>query len=179
MQYHSFTWIWDRIVFFYHSLKAIFFSFQGQRPFSTVTTVDDFIFHGIFRFPHRPRVWPLVWIAVTIRNSIPHLRIFTIRKVVGWQRSMMRPPQMRMQNGPPFIINCSSSRSSSGGVVFHKCSDIYKPPTPSILGDTKQILPLTGDTTALACTRIPNLSVMGGFGLGVCLLNTYAATRGQ
>ena len=72
-------------------------------------------------------MWPLVRIDVTIRNSIPILRIFTIWRVAGWQRSIMRPSEMRMQNGPPFIIDCLSLGGGSRGGVFNKCSDIYTP----------------------------------------------------
>ena len=72
-------------------------------------------------------MWPVVGIAVTIGNSIPSLRIFTIWRVSGWQRSMRRPPRTRMKNGPPFIID----RSSPGGIsrvgVFHKFSNMYTP----------------------------------------------------
>ena len=83
-----------------------------------------------YQFTYRPRVWPLVRIAVTIGNSISRLCIFTILRVAGWQWSMRRPPQTRIQNGLPFIIDCSSSGGVSHGGVFHKCSDLYTPPPP-------------------------------------------------
>ena len=59
--------------------------------FFTVTTVDDWLFHSNF-LPYHPRVWPVVQIAVIIGNSNPSLRIFTICRVVGWKRSIRRPP---------------------------------------------------------------------------------------
>ena len=92
--------------------------------------VNECLFHGIFRFPHCPRVWALVQIAVTIGNSIPSLFIFTICWVAGWQRSMWKPPQIIMQNGPPFIIDRSSPGGGSWGGVFQKFSIIYIPPPP-------------------------------------------------
>ena len=112
----------------FSSFQGKFFLSPRKREFFTVTTVDDCPFHGIYRFPHCPWVWPLVRIAVTIGNWIPSLRIFTIWRLAGWQRYTRRPPQMRIQNGPPFIIYCSSSGGSLWGGVFHKCSDIYTPP---------------------------------------------------
>ena len=72
-------------------------------------------------------MWPLVRISVTVGNSIPSHIIFTIWRVTGWQRSMRRPPRMRTQNGPPFIIDRSSPGGGSRGGVFHKCSNIYTP----------------------------------------------------
>ena len=111
-----------------------FLSFYGKfclsprtMEFFTVTTVDNWLFHQTYRFPYHPRVWPVVQIAVTIGNSIRSLRIFTIWRVSGWQRSMRKPPQMRIQNGPPFIIDCSSPGRVLREGVFHKFSDIYTP----------------------------------------------------
>ena len=83
MQYHSFTWILVHIVCLFQLFKAKIFSLEGQWPFLTVTTIDDCLFHGTYRFTHCPRVGPLVRIAVTIGNSIPSLRIFTIWRVAG------------------------------------------------------------------------------------------------
>ena len=130
IQYHSFTRIWVRIVFLFNLFKASFLCLQGQWPFFTVTTVDACLCHGIYWFPHFPQVWPLLWISVTVGNSIPSLRIFTIWRVEGWQRSMWKPPQMSIQNGPLFIIYSSSPRGGSRWGVFHKCSDINTPPPP-------------------------------------------------
>ena len=87
---------------------------------------------------------------------------------------------MRMQNGFPLIIDRSSPGSGLQGGVSHKFSNIYTPPTPPPrLGDAKQIIPLMGDAVALARTRMPGRSPVGGWGWGSCLLNAYAATRGQ
>ena len=90
MQYHSFNRIWVCISSLLHPFKQVFF-LQGQWPFFTVTTVEDCLFHQTYWFYHHPQVWPLVWIAFTIVNSIPSLRIFTIWWVSVWQRSMRRP----------------------------------------------------------------------------------------
>ena len=136
MQYHSFTQIWVRIVFLFHSFKGNFFYLQEQWRFSTVNAVNDCIFDQTYRFPYLPRVWPLVQIAVTIGNSIPSLRIFAILRVAGWQGDrvagcqlfMRRPPWMRIQNGPPFIIDLLYLGGGSRGGVFHKCSNKYTPP---------------------------------------------------
>ena len=126
MHYDSFTRIRVRIVSIFHPLRQVFFS-PRTRFFFTVTTFEDWLFHRTYQFLYHTRVRPFVQISVTIRSSIPGLCIFTIWRVVGWQRSMRRPPRMRMQNGPPFIID----RSSPGGVlrygVFHKFSNIYTP----------------------------------------------------
>ena len=75
--------------FLFKYFQGKFFSLQGQWNFFTITTVDNCLFHRTYRFPYRPQVWPLVRIAVTIGNSIPSPRIFTIQKVAGWQRSML------------------------------------------------------------------------------------------
>ena len=111
---------------FFILLRQVFFS-SKTLDFFTITTVDDWLFRRTYSFPYHPRVWLVVRIAVTIGNSIPRLRIFTIWRVAGWQRSMRRPPQMRMQNGPPIIMD----RLSPGGVsregVFQKCSNRYTP----------------------------------------------------
>ena len=123
----------------FSSFKGKFFLSPRTMNFFTITTVNYCRFRGIYWFPHSPQVWPLVRIAVTIRNSIPSLRSFTIWWVAGWQSSMRRPPKMRMQNGPPFIIDHSSPGGDLRGWVFHKCSKIYKPPPP-ISGYAKQIL---------------------------------------
>ena len=166
----------------FSSFQGKFFSIQGHWPFFTVTTVDYCLFHGIYRFSYRPWVWSLVQIAVTIGNSIPSLCIFTIWPVVVWQRSMRRPPRMRTKNGPPFIIDRSSPGGGSRGGVFHRCSDIYTPPPQNLHrpGNSKQILPLTGDAVALARVHMPEGSPMGWrWGLGCCLLNAYSATRWQ
>ena len=84
-------------------------------------------FPSTYIFPYHPWVWHVVRIAVTISNSIPSLRVFTMWRVAGWQRSTRRPPRMRMQNRPPFIIDRSSPGGVSREVVFYKCSDIYTP----------------------------------------------------
>ena len=181
MEYHSFIWTWVRIVFPFHPFKASFISLQGKLTLFTVTTVDDCLFHGIYQFTHHPWVWPLIQISVIIGNSIPSPHIFTILRVSGCHWSTRSPPQMRMHNGSPFIINCSSPGGGLRGGVFHKCSDIYKPPPQNrpILEDAKQILPLTGDATKLVRVPMPEWSLIWGWGLGCCLLNAYAATRGQ
>ena len=95
--------------------------------FSIVTTIDDRLFRLTYQFTYHPQVWPVVQIAVTIGNSIPGLHLFTIWRVAGWQRSMRRPPRMRMQNWPPFIIGFLSPGGVSIEGVFHKCSDINMP----------------------------------------------------
>ena len=95
--------------------------------FLTITNVNDCLFHRTYQLPYRTRVWPLVRIAVTTSNSIPSLSTFAIWRVAGWQRSMGRSPRLRMENGPPFIINRSSPGGDLRGGVFHKCFDIYTP----------------------------------------------------
>ena len=164
------------------SFQGEFFSLQEQWPFFTVITVGDCLFHQAYWFPYRPRVWPLILIAVTIGNSIPSFYIFTIWRVAGLKWSMRRPPQIIMQNGPPFIIN----RSSPGGVsrrgVFHKCFDIYTPPPQNRprSGSAKQILPLTGDAVTLALMHaqlIPDWGVgVGGVYLECVLCDTGTVT---
>ena len=126
------------VLFIYSNLSPHCFPFsffQGKfylsprkMVFFTVIAVNDWIFNRIYRFSHRPRVWQLVWIAVTIRNSIPNLHIFIIWRIAGWQRFIRRPPWIRMWNGPPFIIDLLSPGGRSRGGEFHKCSDIYTPP---------------------------------------------------
>ena len=127
MQYHLFTRIWIHVDLFFSSFQGKFIFLQGQWLFFAVTTIDDWLFHQTYWFPYHQQVWPVIIISVTIGNSIPSLFIFTIWRVEGWQLYMRRPPWMRMQNVPPFIID----RSSPGGVLregeFHKCSDIYTP----------------------------------------------------
>ena len=160
-----------------------FFSLQGQWLFFTVTTVDDWPFRRTYWFPHHPQVWPVVRIAVTIGNSIPSLRIFTILQVAVWQRSMRRLPQMRMKNGPPFIIDNSSPGGVSREGVFHKCSDIYTPhpktaPNQEMLNryfPSRETLQRWG---ALPCPSDTKLGVWD-MGLLCCLLNAYAVTWGQ
>ena len=155
----------------FSSIQGKFFLSPRTMEFFTVTTVKGCIFHRNYQFPYHPRVWPLVWIAITIGNSIPSLRIFTIWRVKGWQRSMRRPPWMRMKNGPPFIIDTlvSRGRHARGGVpqiIWY----IYAPPqNRPKSGDAKHILPLTGDAAALAGAHarvIPNW----GVGVGVLYL---------
>ena len=127
MQYHSFTRISACVALLFHPFKAIFLS-PSTMAFFTVITVGDCLFHQTYQFPHHPRVWPLVQIAVTIKSSIPSLRIFTIWRVAGWQQPMRRPPLLRIQNGPPFIIDRLSPGGGSRGGVFHEFSNIYTPP---------------------------------------------------
>ena len=112
----------------FSSFQSKFFSIRGQRNFFNVTTVNDHLFRGFYRFPHCPRIWPLVRIPV-IKQFNPKALYFRHPAVykVGWQRSMMRPPRTRMKNGPPFIINRLSPWGSSRGGVFLKCSNIYTP----------------------------------------------------
>ena len=104
--------------------------------FFTITTVNDCAFRQTYQFNYCPRVWPLLWIAVTIGNSIPSLCTFTIWRVAGWPLSMRSHPRTRMQNGPPSIIDHSSPAGGSRGGVFQKCSNIYTPPPkpPKIRG---------------------------------------------
>ena len=116
------------------SFQVNFFSLQGKLPFSLLPPPIT-VFHGIYWFPHCPQVWPLVRIAVTVGNSIPILIFFTIWHVSGWQRSMRRPPQMIIQNGPPFIIVRLSPGGGLGGGVFQKWYDIYTPPSPQTSPD--------------------------------------------
>ena len=153
----------------FSSFQGKFFSLQGQWSFFTVTTVNDCLFHQTFRVPHRPRVWPLVWIAVTNGNSIPSLRIFTIWQVAGFQRSMRRPPRIIMQNGPPFIIDTSSPGCGSWGGVFHKCSDIYKPPTKiaSYQGMLNRYFPSQETPRCWRARSCPSDTRLGGGGWGV------------
>ena len=169
MQYHSFTRIWVRIVLLFHPFRASFLFLQGQWPFSNLTTVDDCLFHGIYQFPHRPRVWALIRIAVTIRNAIPSLRIFTIWRVVGWQRYMRRPPRMRMQNGPPLIIDWSSPGGGLRGGLFHKCSGIYTPPpkTAPYQGMLNRYVPSQETPWCWQTRACPIDPWLGGGGWGV------------
>ena len=165
------------VSFMYSSLSPHCFpfsSFQGKfcvspstmAPFS-VTAADAFLFHGIYQFPHLPRVWPLVRIAVTIGNSIPSLSIFTIWRVAGWQRSMRRPPWTTIQNGPPFIIeSLVSRRRLARGSVPQMFRYIYAQPQKRPgSGYAKHILPLMADAAALARTRMPEWSPIGGWGV--------------
>ena len=129
MQYYSNTWIWVRIVLFFILSWQVFLS-PRTMDFFTVTTVNNCLFHQTYWFTYCPRVWPIVHIAVTIGNSISSLCVFTMWQVAGWQRSMRKPPHIRMQNGPPFTIDRSSPGGDLRGGVFHKCSNIYIPPHP-------------------------------------------------
>ena len=168
MQYHSFTRIWICIVFLFHPFKASFLSLQGQRHFFTITTVDDCLCHQTYWCPCCLRVWPLVQIAVTIGNSIPSLCIFTILRGSGWQRSTRRPPLIRMQNGPPFIINRSPPGGGSRGGAFHKCSDIYTPPpkTAPDQGMLNRYFP-SQETPRRWRALIPKWAPLGGGDWGV------------
>ena len=57
---------------------------------------------------------------------------------------------------------------------------MYAPPQNRPLsGDAKQILTCMGDAAALARMRMPEWSLIGGWGLGSCFFNTYAVTQGQ
>ena len=134
-----------------------------------VTTVNDCIFRQNYWFPYLPQVRPLVWIAVTIGNSIPSLRIFIIWKVAGWQQYTRRPPRMRMQNGPPFIINLSSPGGGLQGEVFQKFSDIYTP-TPKTAPDQGMInryLPSWETPRRWRARACPSDPRLGGGGWGV------------
>ena len=71
--------------FLFSTFQGKFYSLQGQWTFFTVNNVDDCLFRRTYQFPYNPQVKPLVRIAVTIGNSIPSLRIFTIWRVAGWQ----------------------------------------------------------------------------------------------
>ena len=75
-------------------------------------------------------MWPLVRIAVTIGNSIPSLRIVAIWRVTGWHNSTRRPPRMRIQNRPPFIIDRSSPGGGSWGNWL--VSSEMSPPRPLV-----------------------------------------------
>ena len=83
-------------------------------------------------------MWQLIHISVTIGNSIPSLHIFTIWWVIGWQRSMRRPPWTRMKNGPPFIMNCSSPGGSSRERECSNNALIYTP-HPKTAPDQKML----------------------------------------
>ena len=79
---------------------------------------------------------------------------------------------MRIQHGPPFIIDCLSPGGSLQGGVFRKCSNIYKPPQnkcPRSV-DSNQRLPLMGTPRywlVYTCV-IPDLGLgVGGWGLDV------------
>ena len=177
------------VSFIYSNLSLhcfTFSSFQGKF-FLSPRTMDLFhLYHprqlsfpSNLLIPYCLRVRPLVWIDVTIGNSIPSVCIFTIWRVAGWKRSMRRPPQIIMQNGPPFIIARSSEGGGLQGGVFNKFSNIYSPPTqkrPSS-GDDKHILPLTGDAVALARAHawlIPDW----GVGVRVLSLESVCCNKG-
>ena len=118
---------WSTHCFPFSSFQGKFFLSKNTMDFFAVTAVDDCLLHRTYWFTYHPQVWPRVWIAVTIGNSILSLRIFTIWLVTGWKRYMSRLPWMRMKNGPPFIINCLSPGGGLRGGVFQKCSNIYTP----------------------------------------------------
>ena len=63
--------------------------------------------------------------------------------MAGWQRSLIRLPRIRIQNGPPFIKDRSSPGGGSREGVFHKCSDIYtsRPKTAPYQGIINRYLP--------------------------------------
>ena len=148
--------------------QSMFFLSPRTMAFFTITPVGDYLFHRNYIFPYRPRVWPLVQIAVTIGNSIPSLRTFLIWRVAGWQRSMRRPPQMGMQNGQPFIIDRSSPGGGSRGGVFHKCSDIYTPPQTKIYQGMLNIYFPSQETPRRWCARAcPSDTWLDGGGWGV------------
>ena len=126
MQYHSCTRIWVRIIFLLHTFKATFFSPRKM---------DFFQRYHCWRltFPSNLSVY-LSPTSVTCRSDFCHHRkfnpkpcILTIWRVAGCQWFMRTPPQMRMQYGPPLIIDNSSPGGVSQEGVFHKCSDIYTP----------------------------------------------------
>ena len=150
-------------------IQGNFFSLQRKWAFSTVTTVDDCIFHRTYQFPYHPQVWPLVHISVTIGNSIPSLRILTIWWVTCWKRSMRRPPRMRMQNGPPSVIDRSSPGGGSRGGLFHKCSDIYAPhpKTAPYQGMLNRYFPWQETPRRCRVCTCPSDPQLGGGGWGV------------
>ena len=86
--------------------------------------------------------------------------------MAGWQRSTRRPPQMRMQNRPPFIIDRLSPGVGSQGGVFHKCSNIYIyiPPDWGMLNRYFSPQETPRSWRVRACPSYPQL---GGGGYGV------------
>ena len=148
--------------------------------FFTITTLIDCIFHRIYQIPFHQRVWPLVQITVTIGNSIPSLCIFTIWRVAGWQRSIRRHTWIRIQNGPPLIINRSSPGGGLRGGVFQKCSDIYTL-HPIIAPDQgmRNRYFLLRETPRRWRARMHEWFPFWGWGLLCCLLNAYTAARPQ
>ena len=171
MQYHSFTRIWFRVVFLFHPFKESFFSLQGQWPFvfsikmidllspTSVTTHSD----RCYRQQFNPKP-----------SYFQHL--------AGGRVAEVHEEASLNDNAKRTAIHHRSlvprGRFATGSVP-QMLRYIYAPPQNlSRSGDAKQILPLTGDDVALARTHarvIPNW----GMGVGFCLLNTYAATRGQ
>ena len=86
---------------------------------------------------------------------------------------------MRIQNGPPFIIDCSSPWGSlARGSVPQMLQYIYAPPqNRPISGGAKQILIIMVDAASLGRAPMPELSPIGGTGFLYCFFNAYAATR--
>ena len=122
MQNNSYTIIRVSIVFLFNSFKAMFF-LQGKLIFFTVTNVDEWIFHQTYQFPYHPRVWPVVRIAVTIRNLIP---IHFLYHLVGDMLSAVQEKDFPNKNAKRTTIHHRSlvpwGVSREG--VFHKCFDL-------------------------------------------------------
>ena len=103
----------------YFPFKSIFFLSPRKIAFFVVTTVDDC-------FPWYLLISSLPTSVTTCSDCCyrqqfnPDPYFFTIWHVSGWQRSMRRPPQMIIQNGPPFIIVRLSPGGGLGGGVFQK-----------------------------------------------------------
>ena len=126
------------------SFQGKFFSLKGQWHFSIITTVDDCIFHGIYWFPHSPRVWLLVQIPVTIGNSTPSLLILTILRVaeVAAIDKEASPNENAKRTAIHLRLLVPRGRLTRGRVP----QMLRYIPHPPISGDAKKILPLMGDT---------------------------------
>ena len=180
MQYNSFTPIWVRIVFLFHPFKAIFLSPRTMAFFhcyhrrqltfisnlsislslTSVTTRLDRCYHQ--QFNPKPSYF----------HHLADGRLAAFNEEASPNENAKRTNIHLWSIVPRGRL----ARGSVPQIIWY----IYTPHQNCLISrDAKQILPVTGDATALARERMPGWSLLGGWGLGGCLFTVYAATRGQ
>ena len=120
MRYQSFTRILFHVVFLFYTFKAIFSLYKGNGLFSPLPPSMIFFSMGLIDFliAHECDHSFVLLLPSAIQSQAFVFSPFggwQGGKVAGWQRSKSMPPRMRIQNGPPFIIYCSSPGDGSRG----------------------------------------------------------------